>query len=148
MISVDLRDLIGGTAISAIGGAFWLGARGLPQGSPGQIGPGFVPSAVGLITVVLGIILVLRALRTSASFPKIEPRPVIAVFASVGAFGILIGLAGLIPALIATSAIAATGSPKSHPLTVTALAIAVSLACWIIFILALGLPMQAIRNPF
>lgn len=145
---MDKRDLVGGIAVASVGGAFFLGARGLPVGPPGQIGPGFVPSAVGLIAVALGFIIAARAFRASHPFPSVERRPVLAVFAAVAVFGLLVNSAGLAPAVMATTAVAATGSAKSRPLSVAALALAVAVACSVIFIFALGLPVQAFRNPF
>ncbi len=148
MISVDLRDLVGGIAVAMVGGAFFLAARNLPEAPAGQIGPGFVPAAVGLVALGLGLIIALRAFRTSARFPDVELRPVFAVFAAVATFGLLVKSTGLAPALIGTTTIAAMGSARSRPLAVAGLAIAVAIGCWLIFIVALGLPVQALRNPF
>lgn len=148
MIQVDQRDLVGGLVVALVGGAFFIGSRGLPEGPPGQIGPAFVPGAVGLIAVAIGVLIAARAFRAAVLFPRIEPRPVLAIFGAVAAFGLLVTSAGLVPALLATSVIAAAGSVKSRPRSVALLALAVAAGCWLIFVVALGLPVAAFRVPF
>lgn len=147
MHSIDWRDLLGGLLVAAVGGAFALSASSLPPGDPGTVGPGYVPIAVGLIAVALGVVIAARSFLRSSPSLKIPLRPVLAVFAAVAVFAVLIGSTGLLPTLMATIVVSALGSRDSKPLTVLLLAITVSLACWLVFVVGLGLPIPVIRSP-
>lgn len=144
----DLRDLLAGAAVALLGAVFFFSARGLPDGPPGQIGPGFVPMAVGLIAVGLGLVIAARSLNRPGALPKVAVRPVLAIFLAVAVFGLLIRSTGLAPALTATTIIAAIGSPKSQPVKVVTLALCVAVGSCLLFIVLLGLPFDAFRNPF
>ena len=148
MRSVDLRDLVGGLVVAAVGGAFAIAATEFPPGRAGQIGPGFVPTAVGLITVGLGLLIAGRAFLRTGPLPRPALRPVLAVFAAVAVFGLLVQTTGLGPAVMGTTAVAASGSAISRPLPVAILAIFVAIGCWLVFIAGLGLPVDFFRNPF
>lgn len=148
MRSVDVRDVLAGAVVALVGAVFALSARGLPDGAPGQIGPGFVPTAVGIIAVVLGLAIAARGLGRHGRLPRIEMRPVLAIFASVAAFGLLIRAAGLAPALVATAAVASLGSENGRFPHILALALSVALASSIVFVVLLGLPFDIVRNPF
>lgn len=148
MGAVDWRDLLAGVVVATVGAGFVLSARGLPDGASGQIGPGFVPSAVGLIAVGLGVIIAARSLGRAGSLPRLEVRPVLAIFASVAVFGLLIRSLGLAPALVATVIVAAFGSDKGRPAQTLALALSVAVASSVIFVALLGLPFDLYRSPF
>lgn len=148
MIPVNRRDLLAGVVVALVGGAFFLAARSLPAGPSGQIGPGFVPSAVGLMTVGLGLAIAARAFGRSVALPRVALRPVLAIFASVAVFGLLIRTTGLAPALVGTTIVSTLGSPKNRPVPTVALALSVAIGCTLIFIVALGLPFDAVRSPF
>lgn len=148
IISVDQRDLLAGVLVAVVGGIFFFGARDLPEGAPGRIGPGFVPSAVSLIAIGIGLAIAVKAFGRSGAIPRFEIRPVLSVFASVAVFGLLIRSTGLAPALIGTTLVAAIGSYWSRVLHVIALALSVALGCSLIFIVLLGLPFDAYRSPF
>ena len=148
MISVDPRNLVGGLFVSLVGGAFAMSARTLPEGPPGQIGPGFFPFAVGLIAVGLGLVVMATALRKTSIFPRVPLRPILGIFAAVLVFGVLIRTTGLVPALFATTAVSAAGSDKSRLMPVLALSVAVAFGCWLVFIVMLGLPISPFRSPF
>lgn len=148
MDSVDWRDLLAGAVVALVGIVFFVSARSLPEGAPGQIGPGFVPAAVGLITVGLGLAIAALSLGRSGSMPRIALRPVLAIFASVAVFGLLIRSTGLAPALTVTATVAAFGSEKGRPLQALVLALSVAIASSVVFVSLLGLPFDVFRNPF
>ncbi len=147
MKSMDVRDFVGGLMVAAVGAAFALAAQSLPSGPPNQVGPAYVPTAVGLIAVGLGLLISGRAFLVSNPFPRPNLRPVIAIFATVAVFGLMIKSTGLIPTLITCVIVASLGSPKTRPIPILLVALGVGIGCWLIFIVALGLPIAAIRNP-
>jgi len=148
MKSVDLRDLLGGLLVASVGGAFAVAAQSFPAGGPGQVGPAYVPTATGLIAVGLGLLIAAKSLISAGSIPKVRIRPVLAVFASVAAFAFLIRSTGLLPALFVTVIVASIGSPLSRPIQMVPLAAAVAVGCWLVFVVALGLPFAAFTVPF
>lgn len=161
MARIDPANLIGGVLVMGIGGAFAWGATGLPMGGGRVLGPGYFPLATGLLTAGLGLVIALGAvipgLRPGARgpgqgadairLPAMPWRPMVAVLGAIAVFGLLIGRAGLVPAVLAAVAIAALGSPRNRPLAALVLAVATALACWLLFVIALGLPIRAFRNP-
>ena len=142
MKTVDLRDLAGGLLVAAAGGAFALAASSFPDGQAGEVGPAYVPTAVGIIAIVLGLVIAGGSVRRATEFPSMELRPVLAVFAAVAVFGLLIRLVGLVPAVFAVVVVASFGSRKNRP------AAGVAAGCWAMFVVLLGLPMEAFRSPF
>lgn len=148
MRSVDVRDLVGGLAVAAVGAAFALRAQSFPAGPPGQVGPAYVPTAVGLIAMGLGLVIAARGLMGAHPLPQVSPRPALAIFATVMVFAMLIRPAGLVPTLIASIAVASSGSSNSRPLLVAVLSTSVATACWLVFVVALGLPIPAFGTWF
>ncbi|POF27913.1 tripartite tricarboxylate transporter TctB family protein [Roseibium marinum] len=148
MKSVDQRDLVGGLLVAVVGGAFAVAATGLPKAEPGMVGPAYVPMATGIIAIILGLIISGKAFLGARPIPRINIRPVLAIFAATAVFALLIRNVGFVPTIFAVVAVAASGSPKSRPLPVLYIAGTVSLACWLIFIVGLGLPIDVVRSPF
>jgi hypothetical protein len=55
---------------------------------------------------------------------------------------------GLVPTVFVTALVAALADRDGHPLALLALAVALALGSWAVFVLGLGLPMQPYRIPF
>lgn len=143
----DLRDIVGGLLVIIVGGTFAYAATRYSFGSGRVIGAAYLPFSAGVITMVLGLGVLIPALFRQGSSIDIGLRPVLAVLTSVLAFGLLIQRTGLIIALIAVVILSALGSRQSRWWQVVPLAVFMSLACWLIFVRGLGLPMPVLRNP-
>jgi hypothetical protein len=143
----DYRDILAGALIALVGGVFAYGAASLRLGSPHAMGPGYFPMAVAIITILLGLAIMVPALLRAGALPRLEPRPLIAVGAAILAFGLAIRAFGLVPAILATVALSALGDRTARPIGTIALAVFMALASWLVFSLALGLPMPAFRSP-
>lgn len=100
------RLLIGAVSLLLGAGYFWQ-ALLMPQGSPGQPGPGLWPTAVGAAWIVISIIVIVEAAVSTqvggaSEFPTgVERRNVILFFAFTVAFVILIPFIGIYLAAIA-----------------------------------------------
>jgi putative tricarboxylic transport membrane protein len=82
-------DAVCGVALAVVGGAvIWL-SRATPLGSAGQPGPGFMPMALSVGLIVLGIGCAVRAWIARAGSARID-------FAEKGALAIVAGLAAAI----------------------------------------------------
>lgn len=100
------RLIIGAVSLVLAAGYFWQ-ALLMPQGTPGQPGPGLWPTAVGAAWMVISIIVIVEAAVSAqvggeVDLPKgVERRNVILFFAFTVAFVILVPLVGIYLAAIA-----------------------------------------------
>lgn len=144
----ELISQIGPLIMLAAGLAFFFGAIAtLDLGSFRRMGPGAFPMLVGGILSVLAIIGLIRNLRVPMETERADPIAVLGVFAGVAAFAFLSPLLGVLPAT--AMAVFATGSaiPGFRWPYRLALAIAVAIGIWLIFVRGLGMPFVAIRWP-
>ena len=144
----DRVDLIAGLLVVLFGAFFLVGAFDLDIGTLRRMGPGFLPLAVAIIAIALGLLTMLGALGREGALPKVSWRPMLAVLASIGAFALLLEHVGMLPTLFATVVVASFGDPDLGPLPTLILAFLVCLGCWLIFLVAIGLPIPAFRGPF
>lgn len=142
MLKVDAAEFASGIIIFAIGCFFFFGAYDYRMGTMTRMGPGFVPHWLGAIGIFLGVIVSLSALGRIGRLPRVAWRPVLAVLSAIGAFALLLRPFGLIPAILATTAISMLGNPKATVLSVVVTSALIALLCWAIFIEALTLPLR------
>jgi putative tricarboxylic transport membrane protein len=98
------RDGIAGCGILAVGIGGWAIAHGYPIGKLSLIGPGFLPLALSTGLLVIGVAMILRALRSagesaqSREFLEIAvSRPLLVIPLAVAVFAVaapVLGLAG------------------------------------------------------
>ncbi len=67
------RDLIGGLFWLGVGILFTIWSTRYPGGSLRQPGPGFLPTVLGLLLVLLSLMLLAKAIRAFAGAQKIPP---------------------------------------------------------------------------
>lgn len=138
---------IGPVLMLAAGLFFVLGAlTALDLGSFRRMGPGAFPLLVGGLLCLLALIGLVQSLRQPLAPGRPDPMAVLGVVGGVAAFAFFTPLAGVLPATAV--AVLATGSviPGFRWRYRIALAIGVSLAVWLIFVLGLGIPFIAIRG--
>jgi hypothetical protein len=123
-------------------GAFtlWVGAE-YPLGRAGRIGPGYMPRLLGLTLAGIGILLALRSWWTrDAVDTHIAWRPATLVLGSVVIFALVFESFGLVPAILASVAVANFAVPDNGWTSAIALGAALSAFSWALFVKALGLP--------
>jgi len=136
------QDLIGGV-LSIVFGAFVLDhALGYPMGSALRMGPGFFPAALAGLIIILGIALALRSFkaRIAPSQMTIKLRPLAAIAAAVAVFALALERFGLAPATIALVVISSLGAPNWRPVRAVVLALIMSIAVYVVFIVILQMP--------
>jgi Tripartite tricarboxylate transporter TctB family len=143
----DRVDLVAGLLVVLLGASFLVGAFGFEIGTLRRMGPGFLPLALSIIAVALGLLTMLGALGRERPLPKVSWRPMLAVLASIGTFALLLEHLGLMPTLFATVVVASFGDPDLRPLPTLILALLVCLGCWLIFLVGIDLPIPAFRSP-
>lgn len=111
-----------------------------PLGKPSQMGPGFFPLGLGSLLVLVGIVVIVNAIRAGGDRAvPFEWRSALVITVAVLASGMLLLTAGLlvaIPVLILVSALAARNSSW---LLVLVSAVALTVMAWLIFIVGLDL---------
>ena len=77
-------------------------ARDYPMGSAVRMGPGYFPTYLGVISIVIGAIMAGRAFRFDGDgLGRWGWRPLLWLSAAFASFGLLIEGAGFVPALVA-----------------------------------------------
>jgi hypothetical protein len=102
----------GSGCLFAIAGlaAIGLGAA-YPVGTAARMGPGYFPRGLGMILIALGLVLVVKSLRTQGariSIPTI--KPMLIVLGSVVLFGVTVVPLGLVLATILLIIVSSTAS--------------------------------------
>jgi hypothetical protein len=123
-----------GIAAIAIGSNYTLGTAA-------RMGPGYFPRILGILLMLLGAILTLRALRLNGPpIPAWKWRPTLIVLGSVVLFGLIVNYAGLVVSTILLIVIA---SAASHEFRLKEAAFsAVLLAALAVGIFVIGLNLQ------
>jgi hypothetical protein len=145
---IDLRDIIGGLLLAAIGLYFLMGALDMRVGEARRMGPGYFPMVLGIAAMVIGVLIAIPAFLRTGSLPFVNWRPLVAVMASILAFALVMPRMGLLPAVFAAVVVASFGDPRSRLWQTVLLAAGLAAAAWTIFIYGLGLPMIVYRAPF
>jgi len=142
------KDLWAGLMYITTGAlGMWI-ARDYPFGSALRMGPGYFPTVLGGIMVVMGLYVLALGLRKDHE--KIQGnwsiRALIVLPISMVVFGYLMEEAGFIPAMAALIPISAAAGRDFKWLEVVPLTIGLTIACAAGFIFALGLPYPLIKG--
>jgi hypothetical protein len=135
------RDVIAGALFVLIGWFALEHARVYPLGSAMRMGPGYFPTVLSVLLIVLGAWIGLRAVRAR----DWEPigwgwKPLLWISAAMVLFGFLMPRFGLIPALVVMLPIAAAAGRDFRFAEVLALTAALSTFAAAVFVHALKLP--------
>jgi uncharacterized membrane protein len=158
MTPLAKRDVGSGVALAAFGTFFAVyAATQLRLGSFQAIGSGMFPFLTGIILVVMGLAILAKALSSrheqaaetaGEAVEKPEWLSLAVVIAAIAAFALIIKPFGMVPALFALTLISSVASEKLTLRVALALATGLSITAWVVFILALGLPLRTIDWPF
>jgi hypothetical protein len=147
-----LKDLLAGAVFIAFGLAFAFGALDYDIGTPLRMGPGYVPLVLGGLLVVLGAVIVVKGFVAGEGEPvgDVPLRAVILIVAAFFIFGITVRGLGVVPSLFFTTFVAALARQRTSPLSALVIAIGLTAASVLIFIvlLRLRLPLWGPWIPF
>lgn len=135
------KDFWCGTLFVALGIAtIVLGSR-YTLGTAARMGPGYFPRILGVLLIILGGILAIRALRMpGGAFPAFRWRPTLIVLGSVVLFGAIVRPVGV---ALSTVILIVTASAASHEFRPReALIAGVVLAAMAVGVFVVGLQLQ------
>lgn len=139
------KDFYSGLMYAAIGGGAILIARGYNMGTSVRMGPGYFPTVLGSLLVLVGIISMIRSfLHEGESIKAFAWKEIVLVLGSVVLFGLTVRGAGLAPSLVLLVLVSAWASDKFNIKSALLLAIASAVFSGLVFVKGLGLPFAVI----
>ncbi len=141
------REIISGVLLVATGAFFFFGAFQYPIGTPDRMQAGYFPMILGAITMGVGALIIFTSPRQDSVSSRPVLRPLIAIGASIVLFGLTVRPFGLIPASFLAAGVSAMGDRTFRILSTVIVAASAAICAWLIFIVGLNLPLQAIRMP-
>lgn len=149
MPSVNQSDFTGGLALTLLGAATtgyaWVE---LPIGNVRQMGPGFFPTVIGVLLILIGILIALGSLKGAEKLPPFELRSALAVIAGLSGFALTIDRFGLIPSIFVLTLLSSFASRKLRLRTVVVISLVLCLLAWAIFMQGFNMPIRLWRWPF
>ena len=137
----DNRDFLAGLLFVVLGGLTIALAHNFPLGTTMRMGPGYFPTALGVILVGFGVYVLIRGLRSGE---KVKGewgwRPLFLIALSIVLFGFLLDRLGLIVACLALFFVAAGAGREFRFKEVLLLAVVMTAFAAVVFLYALKLP--------
>jgi hypothetical protein len=141
------KDFWAGMMLIGIGAAALFIARDYRFGSTLRMGPGFFPTILGGILIAFGVCIAAVGLRSGEKIQgSLSIRALILLPLSLLLFGILMQLAGFIPALVALVFVSAASGREFRLMEVLLLTVVLTVASVAVFIWGLGLPYPLIKG--
>lgn len=141
--SVGLRDVAAGVFILAIGIAVGIASLELNFGTPQRMGSGFLPFWLGILMGIVGLLIIVGALRGGESFPEFPTvRPLVALILGFSAFAFLVAPAGLVIAAFAGVMVTSFGTKQVHLLQTAIFAAALAGLSALLFVVLLEVPIN------
>ena len=135
------KDFYSGLIFVAFGIAAIVIGSNYALGTAARMGPGYFPRILGIMLILLGAALSLRAVRIQgAPLPGWKWRPTLIVLGSVVLFGLIVSKAGLVLSTIILIMLASAASTEFRPKE--ALISGVLLAALAVGVFVIGLKLQ------
>lgn len=142
-LSFDRSNAICGLIFIGIGLFFALQALTLDLGTALRMGPGFFPLMLAGILILLGIVILIQALRVEdAPIDVLAWRGIFFILPAPVVFGLTVRGLGFVPSLFLTAFVASFASRRMTPLGAIAISAAITMFSVAVFSYALGLPFQ------
>lgn len=141
------KDFWAGIMFTGTGAGAMFVARHYPFGTSLHMGPGYFPMVLGGILIAFGIYVTLRGLRKNEKIQgNWSIRALVILPLSIVIFGVLMELAGFIPALAALVFISAASGREFRFVEVLLLTLFLGALSVALFIWGLGLPYPLIKG--
>jgi len=141
------KDFWAGTMLIVIGAAALFIARDYRFGSALRMGPGFFPTILSVILIAFGVCIMAVGLRSGEKIQgHLSLRAFLLLPLSLVLFGVLMDLAGFIPALAVLVFVSAASGREFKSIEVLMLTTVLTVASVALFIWGLGLPYPLIKG--
>ncbi|WP_210529928.1 tripartite tricarboxylate transporter TctB family protein [Rubellimicrobium arenae] len=142
--SFDPTDALAGIVFIAFGLFFGLSSLlRLDIGTAFRMGPGYAPLVLASVLLLLGVLILLSALRTAPEpVTALAWRGMLFLLPAPILFGLTVRGLGFVPAIFLATLLAAFASPRMRPWQAVVLALAVTVFSTLVFSYALGLPFR------
>ena len=135
------KDFWSGVIFVVIGIFVILWGLRYSMGTAARMGPGYFPRILGILMILLGAILALRALRLRGEpITKWKWRPTIVVLGSVVLFGAIVQSVGVALSTVILIVVSSAASHEFRP--IEALIAGVALAALAVGVFVVGLKLQ------
>lgn len=135
------KDFCAGVMFFTVGAIAIVTAWSYPFGKTLRMGPGYFPVILSGIMMGFGLIIMLQGLRNNEKIQgNWSIRALILLPFSLVIYGIVMGVAGFIPALVALIFVSAASGKEFKFMEVLMLTAILLAIAWTIFIWGLGLP--------
>jgi hypothetical protein len=132
-----------GLLFAAIGVATVVLAREYRMGTAARMGPGYFPTLLGYLLVVLGLTLSLPSLlRDGENIPRMHLRPVVVILLSIVVFGLLLDRFGFALSVFVLVLLGALADPELRLREAAVLALFLAAFSVAVFYSLLGLPLE------
>jgi len=116
-------------------------SRDYPIGTTSRMGPGYFPTVIGFILIILGLIIAATSLKvTGEGIGSFAWRPIILLSAAFSFYGWAIDHIGFIPALFGLIVLSAASGSKFKWSEVLIMSVGFITGTWLLFIWALKMP--------
>ena len=141
------KDFWAGIMLVGIGAGAIFFSRNYHFGSALHMGPGFFPTTLGGILIVLGFSIIAVGLRSSETIQgRLSLRAFIMLPLSLLLFGILMEWAGFIPAIVVLIFVSAAAGKRYRFGQILMLSVVLTTVSAALFIWGLGLPFPLLKR--
>ena len=140
-----LGRMLPGAVLLGVGLVILATSWTYPRGSLSEMGPGFIPTVIGALIGAFSVAILLGDLLRANPEPAapLHWRGLIFVSAGILAFAGLIEPAGLVPSMFVATALSMFADDEARLPGVLIYATLATLAGWLLFLVALDLPIPA-----
>ncbi len=132
-----------GLLFVATGIAVVVLAQSYRLGTAARMGPGYFPTLLGSLMVLLGASLSVPAFAIDGErMQRFHLRPLLFVLLAIAAFGIALPYLGFAAAIVALVIVASFADPDLRPVEIAGVAAFLVAFSILIFVVLLGLPIQ------
>jgi Tripartite tricarboxylate transporter TctB family len=141
------KDFWAGLMFMLVGAGFAAGALNYSFGSSARPGPAYFPFGLGILTALLGLFEIVKALTVKSADGDIGAWPLrqmLIILGGIILFGLLLPKMGLVVALPVMIFVASMASGEFHLKEVIINCIVLTVFSWLVFIKGLGLTIPLI----
>lgn len=141
------KDFWAGLMFMLVGAGFAAGALNYSFGSSARPGPAYFPFGLGILTALLGLFEIIKALTVKSADGEIGEWPLrqmLIILGGILLFGLLLPKLGLVVALPVMIFVASMASGEFHLKEVLINCVVLTLFSWLVFIKGLGLTIPLI----